>query len=276
VKDPCPTFSRALPVDPSSSSMYYDSDSARESNDQNSDENPKEHFGGKDRYGCIPSAGYSWCKANKKCQNWEQPCPTSSALPDGNYNDLMHDTMLEPGLEAMIEDDIMLDKGKLMPAMNEDDIMREKGIPAKNEDDIMLEKGIKSKCCWLPWNSRPGSKAMRLHCPCKNRQHRRKVPGGDRDLHGCHHSAGYSWCNANKKCQRPWEGPCPTSLPEQQEARANHSAQPTENAIIKDDIMLEQDNLGVVPDRKEFMPGYFCPPEFPACWRHHRREELQG
>jgi len=203
LQDSCPTSSPALPVDPSSSSMDSNSDSSRGSNDQNSDENSEdthkkiiqgpyldsshwtnEHFGRKDRYGCIPSAGYSWCKANKKCQNGEHPCPTSSALP----------------------------------------------------------------------------------------------VVGRVDQYGCMASAGFSWCNANKKCQRSWKHPCPTSsaLPERQEARANQSAQPTENAIIKDDIMLEQDKLGVVPDWKEFMPGYFCPPEFPACWRPHRREELQG
>jgi putative lipoprotein len=31
------------------------------------------------------------------------------------------------------------------------------------------------------------------------------TPGGDRDEHGCIHSAGYSWCAKEGKCLRPWE-----------------------------------------------------------------------
>ncbi|MDQ7815187.1 MAG: hypothetical protein RDU25_05285 [Patescibacteria group bacterium] len=33
--------------------------------------------------------------------------------------------------------------------------------------------------------------------------------GGDRDIHGCIGSAGYSWCESTSKCQRPWEEKCP-------------------------------------------------------------------
>ena len=31
-----------------------------------------------------------------------------------------------------------------------------------------------------------------------------KRVGGDRDAHGCIGSAGYSWCEKTKNCQRPW------------------------------------------------------------------------
>lgn len=31
------------------------------------------------------------------------------------------------------------------------------------------------------------------------------APGSDRDPHGCIPSAGYSWCAATNKCERPWE-----------------------------------------------------------------------
>ncbi|WP_321962445.1 hypothetical protein [Paraburkholderia sp. J7] len=30
-------------------------------------------------------------------------------------------------------------------------------------------------------------------------------PGADRDAHGCIGSAGYSWCEATQRCERPWE-----------------------------------------------------------------------
>lgn len=34
------------------------------------------------------------------------------------------------------------------------------------------------------------------------------IVGGDRDIHGCIGSAGYSWCAAKNKCLRTWEESC--------------------------------------------------------------------
>jgi hypothetical protein len=31
------------------------------------------------------------------------------------------------------------------------------------------------------------------------------VVGADRDAHGCIGSAGYRWCAATARCERPWE-----------------------------------------------------------------------
>ena len=39
--------------------------------------------------------------------------------------------------------------------------------------------------------------------PVKSHEH----TGGDRDAHGCIPSAGYKWCEEEKKCVRPWEVP---------------------------------------------------------------------
>lgn len=36
--------------------------------------------------------------------------------------------------------------------------------------------------------------------------------GNDRDAHGCIPSAGYSWCEAQQKCLRPWEEACNTTM----------------------------------------------------------------
>lgn len=35
-----------------------------------------------------------------------------------------------------------------------------------------------------------------------------RIVGGDRDVHGCIGSAGYSWCSAKNKCLRVWEEKC--------------------------------------------------------------------
>lgn len=45
----------------------------------------------------------------------------------------------------------------------------------------------------------------------KNKQASESEPvivGGDKDVHGCIGSAGYSWCEAKQKCLRVWEEDC--------------------------------------------------------------------
>jgi len=37
------------------------------------------------------------------------------------------------------------------------------------------------------------------------------IVGGDKDVHGCIGSAGYSWCETKNKCLRIWEEPCYTN-----------------------------------------------------------------
>ena len=39
-----------------------------------------------------------------------------------------------------------------------------------------------------------------------------KVPGSDRDSHGCVLSAGFEWCDSTQQCQRLWELPCSHTL----------------------------------------------------------------
>ncbi|MCX6790875.1 MAG: DUF5667 domain-containing protein [Candidatus Gribaldobacteria bacterium] len=38
------------------------------------------------------------------------------------------------------------------------------------------------------------------------------VVGGDKDIHGCIPSAGYSWCGVKNKCLRIWEEDCPVNV----------------------------------------------------------------
>jgi hypothetical protein len=37
------------------------------------------------------------------------------------------------------------------------------------------------------------------------------ILGGDKDIHGCIGSAGYSWCEPKQKCLRVWEESCETA-----------------------------------------------------------------
>ncbi len=41
-------------------------------------------------------------------------------------------------------------------------------------------------------------------CATKKSDHNQTV-GSDKDVHGCIGSAGYTWCDRTKKCERPWE-----------------------------------------------------------------------
>jgi len=42
-----------------------------------------------------------------------------------------------------------------------------------------------------------------LDAPAKAQEGQR-MPGSDRDRHGCIGSAGYSWCRYTGQCERPW------------------------------------------------------------------------
>ncbi|TKT80412.1 hypothetical protein XW59_006570 [Aquamicrobium sp. LC103] len=44
-----------------------------------------------------------------------------------------------------------------------------------------------------------------LVAACSQAQTSAPLPGSDRDSHGCIGSAGYSWCERTKQCERPWE-----------------------------------------------------------------------
>jgi hypothetical protein len=49
--------------------------------------------------------------------------------------------------------------------------------------------------------SRKGPKCEFDVCP-------QAIVGGDKDVHGCIGSAGYTWCQAKQKCLRTWEEKC--------------------------------------------------------------------
>lgn len=40
---------------------------------------------------------------------------------------------------------------------------------------------------------------------CAAPPNQQSAVGGERDAHGCYPSAGYSWCEATQRCERPWE-----------------------------------------------------------------------
>lgn len=54
------------------------------------------------------------------------------------------------------------------------------------------------------------------------------IVGGDKDIHGCIGSAGYSWCEVKQKCLRVWEEKCEAASTENMATTA-----PTQTPIIE-------------------------------------------
>lgn len=55
--------------------------------------------------------------------------------------------------------------------------------------------------------------------------------GGDRDAHGCLPAAGYTWCEREKQCVRPWELAKEAGFENTAEGFAKHcAAAPTQPA----------------------------------------------
>lgn len=54
--------------------------------------------GDKDEYGCIGSAGYSWCPAKNKCLRiWEEPCEENTSSNNQKETDLLQEKIVING-----------------------------------------------------------------------------------------------------------------------------------------------------------------------------------
>lgn len=85
--------------------------------------------------------------------------------------------------------------------------------------------------------------------------------GGDRDVHGCIPSAGYSWCEAKNKCLRSWEEMCelgnkppvissfsgPTTLRVNETGTWEVKASDPENGTLTYNVSWGDDGWGLVP-----------------------------
>jgi hypothetical protein len=70
------------------------------------------------------------------------------------------------------------------------------------------------------------------------------MPGSDRDAHGCIPSAGYSWCENLQSCIRPWETDCATGAMK----CASDSDCPPGAARCANGACTQYDEHGCVPD----------------------------
>ncbi len=77
------------------------------------------------------------------------------------------------------------------------------------------------------------------------------VIGGDRDVHGCIGSAGYTWCDARQACERPWERYCTAIAPKvalftcDESKTITATFYPTDDAYV--DLVLSDERALSVP-----------------------------
>jgi hypothetical protein len=184
----------------------------------------------KDAYGCIPSAGYTWCEQKQKCvRQWEEPCP--SAI-----------------IDAVVP----------LPKLNTSTIPVPITTPSTEEPNTQLPNPASVNCvqmngslrivetesgqvgiCTLPSGEDCEEWAFyRGDCP------KLKV-GNDTDEHGCIGSAGYAWCLGLQQCIRPWETICPVSTtPTDQSA----GLPPSTNCV--DSIWCAAKNKCIIPSKE--------------------------
>ncbi len=113
---------------------------------------------------------------------------------------------------------------------------------------IILSVFISSGCTNFPGNKAPA--------PLNQDNVPSQMVGGDRDVHGCIGSAGYSWCEAKQKCLRIWEEKCEDIAT--QESREVGTVQEPENTaaveIIPSEVTATQ-TLAIEPAKPLRMPA---------------------
>jgi len=130
----------------------------------------------RDEYGCIGSAGYTWCEALQYChRSWEEPCEAPTDLP----------TEAAPQL-----------------------------VGNDRDDNGCIGSAGYTWCEALQYCHRSWEEPCEAPTDLPTEAAPQLV-GNDRDDNGCIGSAGYTWCEALQKCHRAWEEPCeaPTDAP---------------------------------------------------------------
>lgn len=75
--------------------------------------------------------------------------------------------------------------------------------------------------------------------------------GGQTDGHGCLIAAGYSWCDARRECERPWEHYCTTAEPKkvlficENYKQINATFYPTDDKYV--DLVLSDERVLSIP-----------------------------
>ena len=101
-----------------------------------------------------------------------------------------------------------------------------------------------------------------------------QIVGGDKDIHGCIGSAGYSWCEVKQKCLRVWEEGC-EAVPTAQvdfkafiNAKSQTCADKANKAYLIQKKMVFTAREGNCPDNSYFFGLYGNTPQEVFCTSH--------
>ncbi|CAK0831152.1 unnamed protein product, partial [Prorocentrum cordatum] len=132
-----------------------------------------------DENGCVPTAGYSWCKYTQRCfRPWEEACAPVSNSSVSNSSGAANHSLLGG----------VYDENGCVPTA---------GYSWCNH----------TQRCFRPWEEAcvpvNNSSASNGSGAANH-----SLLGGVYDENGCVPTAGYSWCNHTQRCFRPWEEAC--------------------------------------------------------------------
>eukprot|EP01089_Gocevia_fonbrunei_P016485 TRINITY_DN511_c0_g1_i2.p1 TRINITY_DN511_c0_g1~~TRINITY_DN511_c0_g1_i2.p1 ORF type:complete len:175 (-),score=35.31 TRINITY_DN511_c0_g1_i2:115-639(-) len=135
-------------------------------------------IGGKDANGCLGAAGYVWCQPENKCvRPWEL-----AKVKNMHVNDIK-DLCNIPNnkIGGKVDDHGCLGSAGYIWCSYENQCVRPWELAKQHNFSLSMEN-------------------VQSHCDNQS-----ELVGGAVDDHGCIGSAGYSWCEKENQCVRPWE-----------------------------------------------------------------------
>jgi len=132
-----------------------------------------------DEYGCIPSAGYSWCESSEECLRPYEECA-------------------EVAVETTIEIDGTDVDTSLLDEILSHILSPEDHIPEEVLEGTETSDDGESGGAWFG-----GDEDYMTHGE-SGTEDGNVALGGVLDADGCLPSAGYSWCEKQSECVRPW------------------------------------------------------------------------
>ena len=165
---------------------------------------------------CLASAGYSWCEKEGRCvRPWELAKQHSLSLDDKTFAEYCSGK-----LDAIAKRD---QHKKHHIQLKKDKKISHESVFKSTSQDCDAKSGYiwcarENKCSRpsdiLTGNPKIGPASFARYCSTQASIHKQlkgapieplKTIGGQVDEHNCFASAGYTWCQAESKCVRPWE-----------------------------------------------------------------------
>jgi len=194
----------------------------------NSETSGSTTIGTKDENGCVTGAGYSWCSKENKCiRPWELASQVGIAVTPASVNAYCADCSVSAGYSWCEKEMKCVRPWELATLNNientpeafksycEQTVTHPMGGGSDSHGCVSM--GGYTWCqtenkCIRPWElskekNFTGNMEQNVqeYCSGSATQSLKRTIGGASDTHGCIAGAGYSWCETEGKCVRPWE-----------------------------------------------------------------------